>query len=367
MLIYSSASETFIKKVKAMAREIFCHEININFDKKRILINRIYYPLHFVCFEHPSTLGFYDPKIYQIGINKNLMFKFSNDIIKNILRHEIAHFLCHVFDGDDVKTHGPEFRAKFLRYNWDANFSKSKILIEDINPSLESDKKILEKVDKLLKLATSSNVNEASLATQMANQLITKHNLEYKNSLHAQEDTETCVIRASEFSKKNALHDGLYQVLGNFNVYPVFNQGRSGGYLEVIGTRVNVTIAKYITDHLSASLELIWNDAKKKNPLELKGIVAKNNFTRSFFITLDQKLKIQTSHEVSKTEALTLSNQLSLHVTKVYPRLRSSYTREHGQNEAAKKLGVSAARNFEIKPGLSQSSRSKGILSYFKN
>lgn len=370
MIIYTKASEAFLKKVRAMSQEIFNCEICIPFTKKRVLINHIYYPLNFVCFENKNTLGFYDPKIYQIGINKSLMFKCSDEIIKNVLRHEIAHFLCHVFDGDDVKAHGPEFREKFKKYNWDPEFSKSRILIDEIIPASLNDQKILEKIEKLLKLATSKNEHEASLATQMANQLITKHNLDYnKNSPEingADESEETCVLRVCEFTKKNTIHDGLYLVLANFNVFPVFNQGRSGGYLEVIGTRTNVTIADYITSHLQASISIIWKEAQNKDTDSLKGLSAKNSFIRSFFRTLDLKLKSENQHSFTRSQMLVLTNQLSLHVARVYPRLRSTYQSSHTAHAKANSLGSAAASSFNIKSGISNSSTKAKLLDFLK-
>ncbi|EQC43729.1 DUF2786 domain-containing protein [Bacteriovorax sp. Seq25_V] len=360
MFIYSSTTETFLKKVKALAKEILANEVSLPYSGKRLLYNRTYYPLHFVCFEHEKILGFYDPTIYQIALNKNLMFKIDDEIIKNVLRHEVAHFLCHIFHGDDVKTHGIEFREVFKRYGWDPNFSKSKIMLEEVIPEREKDQKILEKINKLLKLSNSSNEHEANLATIKANDLIAKHNLEsiVQCDEHTKDTEETYVIRVASFTRKNALHDGLYEVLQSFQVYPIFNQGRGGGYLEVVGSRVNVTVAEYMANYLSLSIESIWKNLKKENS-KLKGIVAKNSFTRAFCSTISKNLK-EHIYQTARSKELTLTkNELTIHVNRVYPKVRASYTSAKKTDAMASNIGRALGEKFQFKKGLNRGSSPK--------
>ncbi len=359
MFIYSTTTESFLKKVKKFAKDIIVNETSLQFSGKRVLYNRTYYPLHFVCFENERTLGFYDPTIYQIALNKNLMFKIDDDIIKNVLRHEIAHFLCHLFHGNDIKAHGHEFKEIFSRYQWDPSFSKSQIMLDEVRPELEKDQKILEKVNKLLKLSQSSNEHEANLATIKANDLITKYNLE-SNLYHgdSKESDDTYVLRVASFTRKNSLHDGLYEVLQSFQVYPIFNQGRGGGYLEVVGTKVNVTVAEYMANYLTISLDVIWKNLKKENP-KLKGIVAKNSFTRAFCATISKNLKEHIQETTSSKELALSKGDLALHVNRVYPNIRLSYSTARKNDDMASKIGRALGERFQFKKGLDKGKSQK--------
>lgn len=372
MKIYSESTQTFLKKIHILAREIIQNEVGLNYSNKRILFNNTYFPINFVCFESSKMLGYYDPIIYQIGINKSLMIQINEDILKNILRHEIAHFLCYLYFKNDFKDHGVEFREIFKRYNWDQDFSKSKVMIDNIVPLKEKEKSLLEKVDKLLRLSESTNIHEANLALKKANELITLHNLEFLKERNEQGNyDETYVEQIFFFTKKNALHDGIYHVLENLNVYPVFNQGKGGGYLEVIGPKLNVTLATYIAHHLEKSIEQIWQMTKSENH-SLKGIAAKNSFISSFCKEVCDNLKKEkivhnkhsTNHTENSNSLILSSKELSLHVERVYPRLRKSHSKASLKDPLASKLGSEQGKSFKIKKGLSDKSSPSKFLPF---
>ncbi len=351
MIIYSETTKSFLDKLIILTKEIIKDELDFPFLRKRILINSTYYPINFICFEHSKTLGFYDPKLFQIGINKTLMFKAQDHLLKNIIRHELAHFLCHVYFGDQCKAHGTEFRDIFTQYNWDKSFSKSTIQIEEFKSKENKESKIFEKVQKLLKLAESKNEFEAKLATKKANDLITKHNLE-KRSISDETEDETYVIRIASFKKRSEIYDGIYEVISNFNVYPIFNQGRGGGYLEVVGSKVNVQIAEYTANFLINSILSLWKKTQKENP-HLKGLVAKNSFIRSFCKSLSEELKKERSEIYSSKDLISLSSDLSLHISRAYPKLRLSYSKQRKNDSAASALGKKLGKKFKVKSGLS--------------
>lgn len=361
MLIYSETIQSFLKKINFLAKEIIKNELNYQFSGKRVLIGTTYYPLNFVCFEHLNTLGFYDPKIYQIGINKLFIQSIDEELLRNILRHEIAHFLCHVFYGDSHQVHGKEFKEVFIKYNWDCTFSKAQISLKEINMQNELEQKLLEKVQKLLSLSESENEFEAKLATKKANDLILKYNL---NDSKILESEETYVLRVCEYKKKNALHDGLYQVLAKFYVTPVFNQGRGGGYLEVVGSKVNVTIAGYACDYLTRSIESIWKSLKNSDH-QLKGVVAKNTFTRAFCDSVATELDNELVRQTSSKELIVLKGELQVHMERVYPRLRKSYSTPTKEDPRAKALGRELGSKFKINKGL-KNSKERKLLNFFK-
>lgn len=343
-----------------MATQIMAIEMNLKFSGKRVLINGIYYPLNFVVFESKNYLGLYDPKLYQISLNKQLMFEVSDDILRNVLRHELAHFMVAVQYQYTEQDHGVEFRNIFKAYNWDLSFSKSQI---DLSKSLkrdENEKRLLEKIEKLLKLGQSSNQHEASLATKKANDLMLKHNLENLGA----DDEVSYVKRVMEYKRRNTKHDAIYEILKEFQVYPVFNQGHGGGYLEIIGSKPNILIADYLCQYLDHSIDMVWLEAKRENP-KLKGQVAKNSFMRSFASTVAQGLRKespQSGPQVSTKDLISIKNDLQLRVQRVYPKLRQSYSKGK-TDSAASSAGSAKGKKFKISKGLQNKGSSSKFLS----
>jgi len=345
-----------------MATEIMAIELNLKFSGKRVLINGIYYPLNFVVCESKSHLGYYDPKLYQIALNKQLMFEVSNDILKNVLRHELAHFLVAALFKYTKQDHGVEFRGIFKEYGWNSEFSKSQIDLSKSVKRDENEKKLLDKIDKLLKLGNSSNEHEAKLATQRANDLMIKHNLVTLNN----DDDSAYVLRVMEYKRRNAKHDALYEILKEFQVHPVFNQGQGGGYLEIIGSQTNIKIAEYVCHFLDRSIDQVWLEAKAENP-KLKGSVAKNSFIRSFAKEVSRGLSKTHSQQVQthSKEIITLQNELQTKVERVYPRLRSTYSKAKN-DRVASNIGSSKGKKFKISPGLKNKGTSSKLLGWLK-
>ena len=144
--------------------------MNLSFERKRLLFNGYYYPLSFVVFEHPTILGQYIPNNYQIQINKYLIYKSSEEELTNIIRHEICHYLCHIKHGQEIKSHGIEFRQTCEQFGYGKEVYSSTIeLGKDLLNSKNN--KVFEKIKKLFKLASSENPHEAQLATVKANDL----------------------------------------------------------------------------------------------------------------------------------------------------------------------------------------------------
>jgi hypothetical protein len=342
--IYSDTTRSFLSRVQGLAKEIITQEMNLQWMRKRILINDTYYPLNFVVFESNKMLGLYDPKLYQIGIHKLFSYKYDNEVLKNVLRHELAHFYVHIFHGIYAQAHGPEFREVFKKFNWATSFSKAQI---DLEKQQKNDSAILQKVEKLLSLADSCNENEAMLATKKANDLILKHNISFVD--HEAQST-AYVYRVMEYKKRNAKVDGIYEILKKFNVYPVVNQGHKGGYLEVVGNKTDVTIAHYVCDYLSHSIDNIWKQTKKENP-QLKGMVAKNSFIRSFCQNIANSTNsIQPAEQ--KAGLIKLEQELMVKVELAYPNLRTAYSNARKSCSEASALGRNKAKSFNIPSAL---------------
>ena len=232
-------------------------------------------------------------------------------------------------------------------------------------------RKWLVKIKKLLSLAESDNIHERELATLKANQLLLKHNINRyqlnkmnNNDLNEDEDEEICLKKVFEAKKTTAKMQAIYEILGCFLVQPVFNHGKGLVYLEVIGSRINVEFADYITQFLDFELENIWQFHKKEH--SLKGIKAKNSFFKGVGKGYVDKIQIQHKEVTTGNELVILKQELEQQVSKVYGRLSFSKT-SAGTCHDSLSLGKSAGQALNIRKGLTSSKSSNRLLSYFKS
>jgi hypothetical protein len=169
-----------------------------------------------------------------------------------------------------------------------------------------------------------------------------------------------------EYKRRNAKHDGIYEVLKEFQVHPDFNHGQGGGYLEIIGSKTNIQLAEYISHFLDHSIDRVWNEARAENP-RLKGAVAKNSFIRSFCHEVAKGLQVTSaSNEIAQSkEIIAIKNDLQVKVERVYPRLRASYSKAKNDRNASN-IGSSKGKKFKISPAIKNKGNSSKLLSFFK-
>ena len=175
MFLHSKTISLFISRVRHDAREIVNNEMHLKMEKSRILYKGILYPLNIVVFEDLSRLGYFDSRTYELGLSKKLMYQAKDEVLKNIIRHELAHFMCYLLYGPRV-LHGEEFHNLCKSFGWGpevygayANIDLENSKIESVDEKTE---KLLARLKKLLALASSDNIHERELATLKANQLL---------------------------------------------------------------------------------------------------------------------------------------------------------------------------------------------------
>lgn len=356
MLIYSETSKAFIERVREEIRALFFLEIEsrlpLKFNRSRILYKNFQFPLNIVVFEDQTKLGYFDYRHYEIGISKRLMYSSFDEVIRNVIRHELAHYIAYLFYGPN-EGHGESFKLICEKLNWNENVSKaySNLDLENLKQSeSESQKNIdlLNKIKKLLALASSENIHESEMATMKANQLLMEHNLSLANQVENSSEVYVCRVLSS--SKKNAKHLAIYEILKTFFVSPVFNHGKGIFYLEIVGSKANTEIAEYVAHFLDNEMERLWLMGKKES--NLSGIVAKNSFFRGLSKGYTEKILKQKAHYARPKDLMAIDNSLSKNLKVVYNRLGSSYSSEHKSDERAKNEGHKAGSRLSINPGL---------------
>ncbi len=364
--LYSATTASFVDRVKFYIREILTTETDLVFAKSRIVFRNYSYPLSVVVYENSSSVGIFNPNLFQIGLNKKLMFTAKTEVIKNIIRHELAHYITYLIFQDDQQDHGPVFKSICKQYGWQDEVSMATLNLEATNDKIEGDlpsEKIIEKVKKLLALEASSNQHESELAMIMANKLIMEHNLSsIRNNPNVQLEETTYVKRILTASKITGKHRAMRKILMKFLVEPIYNYGRGLFYLEVIGTKTNVEIANYVGNFLNHELEKIWDAAKLSSNKRLGGITQKNSFMLGIadgFVAKIERLEKENSrtNATSQTDLTILKSSLSLHVERAYPKLRCTRFSSNFCSDANNQ-GAKAGEQLSIHAALSGNGKS---------
>lgn len=368
MLVYSRTINSFLIKVKKMAHLIMKNEMGLDVRKSRFLWRGYLYPLHFVCFEDPKKLGHFQASSYQLGLHKKLMFLAKDEVLKNIIRHELAHFYTFLLHGErfhQMAAHGEEFHSVCNNFKWGPEVSRAYSDLEQDNLAFENDsefEKVKEKIKKLLALSQSENVHEAEAATLKANEYLIKYNLKgMEEGDFTNEDLgETVVASVFQAKRMNATLNGLYDVLQFFHVQPVLNRNGDGVKLDVVGSRLNVEVADYIAKFLSSEFEILWKKAQKE--MGFKGLKKKNSYL--YGLANGLKLKLKSERQILKEspkgkDLIVLEGQLQERVKMAFPRLSRQQGSQANLDHHAHQKGRQDGSSIQIRPGVSQGNLGK--------
>lgn len=363
MIIYSQKIIQFVKDIKHLAKDILSKEIGLKVAGERFYDKReqFSYPLPIVIYNNRSMLGYFDPEFFEIGLHECLMHS-SKEQLRNVIRHELAHYMTFINYGDQLAPHGDEFRAFCLRMGWGEEIYKATMCLGDLSQSpLSEESPLFRKIKKLMALATSSNQNEAESAMIKSQQLLLKHNIE-STYLESSEE-KVSLKRIMQQKTRNSKMRSIAKILETFFVNVIFHSGREHVYLAILGSAVNIEIAEYVANFLDHELDNLWNEARKSHP-QLKGLVAKN----SFFIGIAkgycnkiEALKRAYSQD-EKQSLMVIEKTLERATAMAYPRL-SSISSQRGHCKKSAALGEQAGSKLNIKQGIQQNSSTLGLIS----
>lgn len=363
MKVFSENIHLFTHKCEQFLKDIIQQETSIKLRRSRFEFNRYTYPIHIVIFQNQTKLGYFDPHTYQIGLNQYLMYSVKESVLKDILRHEFAHYLCFLMYPNLNEPHGKEFRSVCESFGWDRSISKASLNIElagaEKMGQLASEK-LISKIKNLLKLADSDNVHEAELATLKANQLLLKHNLQFYDLESTDKKTYTKTLITAK--RKNAKLSCIYDIIKHFMVRPVLIYGQGQVALEATGSLESIELADYVASFLDRELEVMWE--KNKTP-KLKGLKAKNSFFHGVAKGYNQKAqKIKDDLKTEEQHALVvIEKDLDLMMNKIYRRI--SHTSSKSSYDAnAFNSGVSAGKNLNINKSVKSNKKTTSLLSW---
>ncbi len=360
--VYSEQILSSLQQARSLVEKILVSEMKLPvFDNTFFFQGRTFI-FSLVAFEDPRRLGFFSSEFHEIGLNKALLFSKNNEQIKAVLRHELAHYMTWILHGALVSDHGQAFRAVCKSYGWGKEVSSASVELSEDLIILQRDSacsRMLSKIEKLLALSSSANVNESEQATLKANALLLKHNLE-EDDLNQEE--ESCVKRVLHSARYSAKMGAISTILRTFLVSPVLNRREERTYLEVFGKRSNVLIAEYVATYLERELDVLWKEARRKDK-RLKGLASKNSFFRGVgFGYLEKVESLKKQYSAPQRHALTkLEENLDFSLGLAYPRLRNKRSHVRHDEQAAQ-AGVLEGKQLNIRKPVSDSSKSGALL-----
>ncbi|MCX6117574.1 MAG: DUF2786 domain-containing protein [Proteobacteria bacterium] len=329
-----------------------------------------------------SKWGQWDPLFRVISLNRRLIEVHSWDVVLEVLKHEMAHqYVNEVLRITDEVDHGFSFTKSCHKLGVAGWASKATgDLPESIPPLRErilsqDDERLLNKVEKLLALAQSSNEHEALLAMQKVREMYARHNIQ---RLQASREGALDSLIISRRKKKLEAHESMIFTVLNEHFFvkvvhtSLYDQKRFEKYkaVELLGSRENLLMAEYVFYFLLKQCDSLWMNHKRST-----GCVSqvKRSYLLGVLQGFSDKLKYDNPRDkvaseagLSKTESKALlkieQDELDTYIEKRFPRIRSksrSSTRVIG---GVFEQGKADGRKIVIHKGLTKKGGFLGLL-----
>ena len=320
-------------------------------------------PITIVLSDFKSRWGQYDRTNRTIAIARRLVLEFKWDQVIGVFRHEVAHQLVDEEGprASDSAPHGEAFRAACRRLGLSAAFARAGLDLElnppdwRLEPHAPEVERILDRVKKLLALATSGNEHEAVLAMARVRELYGKYNLEQGAQLN-QTDFVHLVVDEGKLRRASWEHAKLALIAEHFFVRVLtFAQyqaqtGKRTQAVEIIGTRENVLMAEYVYYFLHRQVESLLRHATQAEGLARH---ERGSYRLGVLHGFGQKLKLGEGPEAAPvlSQALTAFRgdvRMDAYLAQIHPRLTSRRLGAISVEGAAYADGQRAGRQLNL-------------------
>lgn len=329
--------------------------------------------------------GQFDPLTRTIFLSRKLVLEKKWPQIKGVLHHEMAHLF--VFDKwpQEYLTespHGPAFKqaCKILgvpHYFCKAEVDLSSDTLDWKNPESQDKtnqqtEKILDRVKKLLSLATSTNQHEASAAMKKVQQLYAQYNLEKLENPTSKEDYFQITL---SFKKKkiNAWQQKIVSLLSeHFFVRVIFLKQFDPASLEhhqafeIIGHKENVLMAEYVYYFLQQKIEDLLSNKMTSENLSLSALEKKSyrlGLLDGFCQNLNYKSAAAEDACVSKALAKFNSDPLlENYMCLLYPKVASRRTGPQNIQTESYVLGKADGKKIILNKAIHKKNNSPSLF-----
>ena len=257
---------------------------HIKLDDRRVaLTRRLYYEYESILCRYRGGIracnieidpslshwGDWSGQTRTIRLSQKLIDTYAWTTVVEVLKHEMAHqYVAEAFSRFD--GHGKTFQraCEILGVAEWARAASGKL--PDEIPSWQAaelsqeTKRHIDRVNKLLSLASSTNEHEASLAMQRAQEILTKHRLERAQQSHQGHGCDYWFVplRAKRIDAPTKV---VFSILSSFYfVKPIFvdyfdaNDLQVYKAYDVCGNTEDLQMAEYVYVFLMRTLESLW-------------------------------------------------------------------------------------------------------------
>ncbi len=209
-------------------------------------------------------LGAWDPSREEIRVSRRFALERGWDEVRELLRHEMAHQLAdQVLDGGAETSHGPAFREACRLLGAHPGASGEFVplgarLDGDADPGRA---RVLERVHKLLALASSRNRHEAELALLRAREFARRHHVDERqggDEFLSAFAGRPALRHSREEYQLAALVTRTWEVYGIWVPAWVVERERMGTVLELSGTATQVKLAGYVHAFVRRHIATEW-------------------------------------------------------------------------------------------------------------
>ncbi len=246
----------------------------------------------FALHEGDRRLGTWDPLTRTLSISSRHVLRDTWAEVLLTLHHEMAHqVVSELFDTPGAPAHGELFVRACLMLGIDGN------------PRLESrprpaSLRVLDRVQKLMSLGSSSNAHEAQAALKKAHELLLRHNLDLKD-LDGERDL--CFRYVGRPVGRIPLERKLMASLlrSHFFVQTIWigthyaATNKRASVLEVSGRPHNVELADYVHAYLARTLDTLWAEHRREQGRMTRVRARRNDFRIGVLMGFEEQLDSQ--------------------------------------------------------------------------
>ncbi len=216
--------------------------------------------------EGDRRLGCWQREGRTISLSRKLVFEQPWSVVREVLRHEIAHqYVDEKLRVHDETAHGPAFTRVCREHGIDASAAG---LPSPTGSDGDGQAPMLRRIVRLLALAESPNLHEAEAAMNEARRLMLVHNIDASVAT-ASEGYHVRHVGPVK-ARTEASERILAGILGrHFFVSVIWvpsyvaREARTGYALEICGTAANLAVAEHVHAFLTETAQRLWREHKR--------------------------------------------------------------------------------------------------------
>ncbi len=327
----------------------------------------------------------WNPMTRTILVSRRLINNHNWFQVLSILRHEMAHQLLDEYGlPESEKPHGEQFYFACQRLGVPEEYTGASVCLQSTNLDWREEKrdevseKMLEKVRKLLSLATSSNEHEALLAMNKVREIYAKYNLE-----EISKKSSFAHLTITHGKKRIEAHQNriISILVEHFFVQIIGTKlfdADTGEYhvgFEIVGTRENILMADYVYHFLLQQTNHLVSEMAKEKPLSR---VQKKSYRLGILSGFSEKLTDSEKQAHADgpapltdpgsnliAKAITKFKEdpeLEAYISQVYPRLSTRGSNSQYIDNSIFSDGKSVGRTITLNKAVNGSDGNRGLL-----